>query len=673
MSNSKPRRAKGAHTPIPVTRAMDIPFNQLRLSEKNVRTIYDKETIKELAESIATHGLIQSLGVRLSVSGDETATEQYEVHAGGRRFRAFELLLKQKRISADKPIPCVIKTDGIAEDDSYVENTQRESMHPIDEFRAFKRMIDAGKSETEISTTHRVSIAFVRQRLRLAVASPLLLQAYRDDEIDLEQLMAYCVIDDHARQESVFERLQGNWNNDAQDIRRALTEDTVPSTDKRVKFIGLDVYEKAGGHVERDLFSTTDQGYLKDVELLNTLVSDKLASVAEGYRAKGWKWVDAAVAIPHDAKWGLERVIGEDAPLSAKEQKRLDKLNAEIEQLDALDELTDEQDARRDELQAEVSAIEEKQPVFAEDDMARAGVFLSINHMGHLEIDAGFIKDDGAADESADNADEETANGQAASPHAGDDDENASRPLSAALMEDLTAFRTVALRNAMAQDFSIAFTSVVHAYAMSHFYTFSHGKTCLQLKMDTMFPMKAPGLAEWGPMKAVKDRDAAWRKMLPKSSADLWSALLAMEHTTLQQLFAHLASLSVNATISAHLRSADSVAHAHDLFRALDTTMVKEGWNTTAENYLSRVSKDRILEAVTEATGAETRALIAHLKKEAMAKEAERLIDGKGWLPEPLRVAAPSNATDNEDDREGADESEVLPAFLTQNAETASA
>lgn len=670
MSNNKSRRAKGASAAIPETQAMNIPFNQLRLSDKNVRTIYDKDTIKELAESIATHGLIQSLGVRISVSGDEAAADQYEVHAGGRRFRAFELLLKQKRIAFDKPIPCVIKTDGIAEDDSYVENTQRESMHPIDEFRAFKRMIDAGKSETEISTTHRVGIAFVRQRLRLAAASPLLLQAYRDDEIGLEQLMAYCVVDDHARQESVFERLKVSWNNDAHAIRRALTEDAVPSTDKRVKFIALDVYEKAGGHVERDLFSTTDQGYLKDVELLNTLVNDKLASVADGYRAQGWKWVDAAVAIPNDAKWGLERLIGEDAPLSSKEQKRLDKLNLEIEQLDALDELTDEQDTRHDQLQAEISALETKPPVFSTEDMARAGVFLSIDHFGNLCVEPGFVRKEDAT------ADEPSANG---SVHGGTEngdvnaDDTTSRPLSAALVEDLTAYRTVALRNAMAQDFNVAFTAVVHAFALSHFYRYCHDKTCLQLKMDTAFPSKAPSLDAWGPMKAVKDRDIAWGKVLPKGSADLWDALIAMEHTTLQGLFAHLASLSVNAAITPHQRSAQSVAHAHGLFRALNTDMVKEGWATTAENYLGRVSKDRILEAVSEASGPETKALIAHLKKEQMAKEAERLIEGKGWLPEPLRVSATSTPTENEDDSEDTEETEALPAFLSQSAESVSA
>lgn len=669
MSNSKSRRAKGAATAIPETTAMGIPFNQLRLSEKNVRTIYDKETVKELAESIATHGLIQSLGVR-PVTDDNNASSvgMYEIHAGGRRFRAIELLLKQKRIAADKPIPCVVKTDGFAEDDSYVENTQRESMHPIDEFRAFKTMLDSGRNETDIASTHRVSIAFVRQRLRLASASPLLLQAFRDEDIDLEQLMAYCITDDQSRQESVFERMKDSYDQTARTIRRALMENTVQAADPRVRFVTLQAYEKAGGIVERDLFSSSDDGYLTDVELLNTLVADKLNALAKKHQAKGWKWAQAAVSIPQSEKWNLDRVFGEEAELTPKEQKRLDKLNAEIEQLDKLDELTDEQDARRDELQAQISALEEKPPVFSDNDMARAGVFISLNQFGEPVIDAGFIKPDDAeqpSEQDVDDNEEGHTNGHANGSTDDASDDDAQRPLSASLIEDLTSYKTIAARNALAQDFNVAFTAVVHTFALSRFYTFSNSKSCLQLKIDTSFPSKAPGLDDWAPTKAIADRDLAWRKLLPKNSADLWSALLLMEHTTLQGLFAHLASLSVNATITPHVRNAESVAHVNDLFRALETDMVKAGWTNTVDNYLGRVSKDRILEAVTEARGDETTTLIAHLKKDPMGKEAQRLLENTGWLPEVLRVTDTASVIENEDDRDDAGEQdEPLPTFL---------
>jgi len=65
--------------------------------------------------------------------------------------------------------------------------------------------------------------------------------------------------------------------------------------------------------------------------------------------------------------------------------------------------------------------------------------------------------------------------------------------------------------------------------------------------------------------------------------------------------------------------------------------MAQKGWRPTVDNYLGRVTKPRILEAVREAKGDPSAQLIDHLKKADMAKEAERLLDDSGWLPEPLR------------------------------------
>jgi len=62
---------------------------------------------------------------------------------------------------------------------------------------------------------------------------------------------------------------------------------------------------------------------------------------------------------------------------------------------------------------------------------------------------------------------------------------------------------------------------------------------------------------------------------------------------------------------------------------------------------------------VREAKGEHSAQLIDHLKKTEMAKEAERLLDGTGWLPEPLRLANAETVTD-----EPAGEAEVLPDFL---------
>ncbi|MFX9699922.1 DNA-binding protein, partial [Acinetobacter baumannii] len=79
--------------------------------------------------------------------------------------------------------------------------------------------------------------------------------------------------------------------------------------------------------------------------------------------------------------------------------------------------------------------------------------------------------------------------------------------------------------------------------------------------------------------------------------------------------------------------------------------MVTVGWKPTVDNYLGRVTKPRILESVREAKGEQSVQLIDHLKQGDMAREAERLLEGTGWLPEPLRlveVAAAEQDADGE-------------------------
>src|SRR3546814_7218187 len=66
--------------------------------------------------------------------------------------------------------------------------------------------------------------------------------------------------------------------------------------------------------------------------------------------------------------------------------------------------------------------------------------------------------------------------------------------------------------------------------------------------------------------------------------------------------------------------------------------MVAAGWSPTIGNYLGRVTKARILAAVREAKGARAGDRIEHLKKAEMAEQAETLLAGSGWLPEPLRT-----------------------------------
>ncbi|MDQ0507535.1 ParB-like chromosome segregation protein Spo0J [Xanthobacter agilis] len=80
---------------ITLSSSRDIPFNKLVLSQSNVRRVKAGVSIEELAEDIARRGLLQGLNVRAVVDADGVETGIYEIPAGGRRYRALELLVKR--------------------------------------------------------------------------------------------------------------------------------------------------------------------------------------------------------------------------------------------------------------------------------------------------------------------------------------------------------------------------------------------------------------------------------------------------------------------------------------------------------------------------------------------------------------------------------------------------
>src|SRR6201998_3644345 len=192
---------------ITLSASRDIPFNKLVLSQSNVRRVKAGVSIEELAEDITRRSLLQSLSVRPVLDGDGQETGMFEVPPAARRFRALELLVKQKRMSKTQPVPCVVRTDGLAEEDSLAENVQRVALHPLDQFRSFQTFRQRGLSEEDIAARFFVSPTVVQQRLKLAAVATRLLEVYAEDGMTLEQLMAFTVTNDHARQEQVWDQL----------------------------------------------------------------------------------------------------------------------------------------------------------------------------------------------------------------------------------------------------------------------------------------------------------------------------------------------------------------------------------------------------------------------------------------------------------------------------------
>jgi ParB family chromosome partitioning protein len=368
---------------ITLSTSRDIPFNKLVLSQSNVRRVKAGVSVEELAEDIARRGLLQGLSVRPVVDQAGIETGMFEIPAGGRRYRALELLVKQKRLAKTAPVPCVVRESGIAEEDSLAENVQRAPLHPLDQFRAFLALREKGQSEEEIAAAFFVSVNVVKQRLKLASVSPTLLDVYAEDGMSLDQLMAFTVSGDHERQEQVFERLKASYDKQPYVIRRMLTEGAVRASDKRAQFIGVEAYVEAGGTILRDLFQGDDGGWLQDVALVNRLVAEKLEREADAIRTEGWKWIEVAPDFAYGHSYGLRQLRGGAVQLTAEEQSARDALQAEYDRLEETnaetEELSEEVDRRLAEIETALAAFDERAMMFDPAEIVRAGAFVSID------------------------------------------------------------------------------------------------------------------------------------------------------------------------------------------------------------------------------------------------------------------------------------------------------
>ncbi|PDT06841.1 ParB/RepB/Spo0J family partition protein [Rhizobium sp. M1] len=689
-----------ANQKITLNVGRDIPFDKLVLSQQNVRKIKAGVSIDDLAEDIARRGLLTSLNVRAEVDAKGNETGFYRIPAGGRRYRALELLVSRKRLAKTTGIPCVVSRGDTPEvEDSLAENVQRADLHPLDQYRAFQTLREQGLGEEEIAARFFVSVATVRQRLRLTSVSPRLLDLYADDEMKLEQVMAFSITNDHVRQEQVWETISRQQISEPYYIRRLLTETAIQAGDRRAVYVGVEAYEAAGGVVMRDLFEQDSGGWLQDPALLEQLAIMKLNIDAEALQAEeGWKWVEPAFDFSYGHTSGLRRFYGKQAEMSEEELARHDALKAEYDKLDAeyaeAPAYSEETEGRLEELGNELDRLNDRPHVFDPEEVARGGAYVSLAANGTLKIERGFVRpeDEPRIEANGDDAAERggavggdasasssvgvvSVDGKAVASDQGEDD-GTLRPLSDRLMLDLTATRTVALRNALANDPVIAFIAVLHAFVLKTFYLYG-SDTCLELTLQSARFSQTEGLGDTVWAKEIEQRQEAWGQDLPKKPDDLWNFLLGLDEVSRLALFAHCASLSLNAVIEPWNKRTRAIAHADQVARSIGFDMVGAGWTLTVDAYLGRVTKAHILQAVREAKGEQSAQLIDHLKKADMAREAERLLGGSGWLPEPLRLAvdeasAISAETAADDGTEGTgddapseDEVPVLPAFLT--------
>jgi ParB family chromosome partitioning protein len=221
---------------------------------------------------------------------------------------------------------------------------------------------------------------------------------------------------------------------------------------------------------------------------------------------------------------------------------------------------------------------------------------------------------------------------------AADEEDEGLRPLPDKLLTELTAYRTLALRDAVGKNPDIAFLAALHAMCLRLFYRYAMD-TCLEIDAKNVsFGAQAPGLADTPLAARVDARHLDWSQQLPAEPQDLWDVLTTFDPEMRQRLFAHCVSLTLNAVHEPWSRRPRAIVHADRLASAVSLDVAATGWTPTVDNFLGRVTKARIVQAVREAKGSDIARRIEPLKKGEMAGEAEALLTGAGWLPEPLRT-----------------------------------
>jgi len=596
-----------------------IPLCQLKRSKANIRKTEPLTDIEQLAASILACGLLENLVVR-GIPKEADNKPAYEVVAGGRRLAALKLLAKRRKIKRDYRVACLVVDDSAGLEVSLAENFERVPVHPADQCEAFAALVGQGLSADAIAARFGITARFVEQRLKLASVSPRLLMEFRVGAMTLEQLTAFTLTNDHKAQEEVWFE-SGYHEMPAETIRRFLTSTQVQGHDRRARFVGVQAYEEAGGTVLRDLFDAEDEGYFSDSVLLDRLVLEKLQSLAAGLGVEGWHWIEKHIddeALRFGRYSQAPRV---DLPLADADEKHLLSLGVRYDELVAALEEEEQEElvTELDRIEAEIATLQDKKRGWSDEEKARSGAVVFLDPEGQPQIVRGLVKPNGEAKEAERTTKQRNprANGYADS-----------------VIRELGTQHTAALRELVAQRPEAALTALLHALVDGLFFN-GRSVSCLGITVtDAQLDRRSAAIADSKAGQAFAARHAAWVKRLPEPEL-CWQWLVELDVLDRMTLLAHCVALTINAReglgSEADARLADATG--------LDMRM---WWKPTRANFLDRLTKNDILETVSEAVSQQASWRLAGLKKERMAKEAEKLLADSGWLPGPLRTAEPS-------------------------------
>lgn len=214
-------------------------FKELKLSDifpsrTNPRSEFEENSIRELSESIKQHGVLQPIIVREQVDRDN----KYDLVCGERRYRA-------SIIAELDTIPASIRelSDDEVFEIQITENLERKDVHPMDEARAFKKMIDSGKYTIEdIAAKVAKTETFIAQRLKLNDLIPELKEDFLKGEFGVGHAVLLSRVSVESQEEAyndsknsyndgygTIKELKRQLENDSNDLDKAIFDTEDPN------------------------------------------------------------------------------------------------------------------------------------------------------------------------------------------------------------------------------------------------------------------------------------------------------------------------------------------------------------------------------------------------------------------------------------------------------------
>lgn len=452
----------------------------------------------------------------------------------------------------------------------------------------------------------------VLKLLKLGRVAPALLDLYKNEEIEIEELQAFAITDDQDEQLKVWEAIKDlpSYAQNSRKILELLTKEEISSTDKRARFVTVDAYKAAGGSVRADLFDDHNGCYLNDPELLNRLVAEKIEAEKAKYLAEGWKWVDVVEDFNYSDQSKFIEEKGRKQAATEEEKNTYRALREEQKKLNDIDEPSDIEYDRLNEIDDLLEAMDNRPMIYSKETMKRSGVIMYLNRMGELQIELGLTR----------KADAKKATGSKHNQETEEEPQEQSGAISGVLLEYLHKERDTAIRSELYAKRDLCFRAFAYSIIKKYGGFLSATVNVINPDRDTpafgLYTEAEAEFANWG---------------MPEDEKYLWDWIMGLEEYQVQEIISLQLAFSFRNTLS----------NTQPLLKEIGEFDMRFWFTPTADNYFNRIKPEQIISDLKE-MGWEGPQTAETKKKELVALAhnfvAQKLGTSLTWVPKAMRL-----------------------------------